>query len=225
MPTSISRSKSALFVALVAAALGLSGCTAAFKDRIVDLRDAQADAAMQNNNIVEAEKEYSLALALAPNNEHARTGLARVATLHARSDLEAGDIDGAQIEIQKALKYAPKDATALDLAPAIDQARIRRDVVVANFPLYKASSDVIREQLAANALANKNIQQQIHLFNADFDVAHLRKAIVLSTDLEDETHRVTLRLNALRVQTEAGVGPGETRSQSSESVPGLLPIP
>src|ERR1700674_4171804 len=122
MPTSISRLRSAIFIVLVSSVLVLCVYTAAFTYRSVDLRNAQADAALQNDNVVEAEKEYSLALALAPNNEHARTGIAKVAYLHAKSDMATGDIDGAQIEIQKALKYAPKDAGALDLASAIDQA-------------------------------------------------------------------------------------------------------
>lgn len=224
MPTSISRLRSALFIALVSSAMALCGCSAAFKDRIVDLRNAQADAALQNDNVVEAEKEYSLALALAPNNEHARTGIAKVAYLHAKSDMAAGDIDGALIEVQKALKYAPKDAASLDLASAIDQAKIRRDVVVANFPLYKASTDAIRELLKANTLTNKNIQLQLHLFNTDYDIAHLRKAIALSTELEYEDHRVTQRLSALRAQMEAG-SPGGAPAQSAEPVPGLLPVP
>lgn len=224
MRTSTSRRAGALFIALLSAVVALSGCTAAFKDRIVDLRNAQADAALQNDNVVEAEKEYSLALALAPNNEHARAGLARVAYLHAKSNMAAGDIYGAQIEIQKALKYAPKDAAALDLASVIDQAKIRRDVIVANFPLYKSSTDVIRELLKSNALANKNIQLQLHEFNTDFDMTHLRKAIALATDLEDEDHRVTQRLNVLRAQLEAG-GTSGTPAQSAEPVPGLLPIP
>ncbi|MBV8083026.1 MAG: hypothetical protein JO347_12615 [Candidatus Eremiobacteraeota bacterium] len=213
-----------MLAALAVCTLGLGGCSSLFSDRIVDLRNAQADAALQTNNIVEAEKEYALALALAPNNDHARNGLAHVAYLHAQADIEAGNIDEAQIEINKALKYAPKDSAALDLASVIDQARIRRDVVVANFPAYKASSDVIREMLKANALSNKSIDQQLHQFNTDYDAAHLRKAIALSTDLQDEDQRVTARLGALRAQIEAGA-PGETRVQSTEEVPGLLPIP
>ncbi|HME82025.1 MAG TPA: hypothetical protein VKF82_08115 [Candidatus Eremiobacteraceae bacterium] len=224
MPISTSKAAAAICVALASCALALGGCSASLKDRIVDLRNAQADAALQTDNIVEAEKEYTLALALAPNDEHARTGLAKVAYLHAKADIDAGDIDEANIEIQKALKYAPKDASALDLASAIDQARIRRDIVVANFPTYKASSDAIRELLKANALANKNIELQLHDFNTDYDVTHLRKAIALSADLEDEDHRVTQRLIAYRAQIEAGE-PGATRIQSTEEVPGLLPIP
>ncbi len=224
MPISTSKTAACLCVTLASCALALGGCSASLKDRIVELRNAQADAALQTDNIVEAEKEYSLALALAPNDEHARTGLAKVAYLHAKADVGAGDVDEANIEIQKALKYAPKDAAALDLASAIDQARIRRDIVVANFPTYKASSDAIRELLKANALANKNIQLALHDFNTDYDVTHLRKAIALSTDLEDEDHRVTQRLIAYRAQIEAGE-PGATRVQSTEEVPGLLPIP
>ncbi|MBV8171531.1 MAG: hypothetical protein JO219_06350 [Candidatus Eremiobacteraeota bacterium] len=224
MRTSISRRTAALALILAASTIALCGCSSLLKERLVDLRNAQADAALQDDKIVEAEKEYGLALALAPNDEHARAGFAHAAYLHAKSAVDAGDIDTAQIEIQKSLKYAPKDAAALDLSVVIDQARIRRDVVVANFPAYRASSDVIRDLLKANEVANKNIQQQIHLFNADYDVSHLRKATALSTDLEAEDHRVTQRLIALRGEIEA-VAPGESRPAPAEEVPGLLPIP
>ena len=224
MRTFIYKDKAALLFIVLAGMLVLTGCSSVLKDRIVDLRNAQADSALQDDKIVEAEKEYGLALALAPNDEHARAGFAHAAYLHAKSAIDDGDIDTAQIEIQKSLKYSPKDAAALDLAAVIDQARIRRDVVVANFPAYRASSDVIRDLLKANALTNKNIQQQIHLFNADYDAAHLRKAIALSTDLEEEDHRVTQRLIALRSEIEA-VAPGMARPAPAEEVPGLLPIP
>ena len=97
-------------------------------------------------------------------------------------------------------------------------------MVVDNFPAYKASSDVIREMLKANGLANKSIDQQLHQFNIDYDASHLRKAIALSSDLAEEQQRVTARLGVLRAEIEAAA-PGQTRVQSAEEVPGLLPIP
>ncbi len=217
-------SRLALCAALFALATALAGCTHAFRDRIVDLRNAQGDAALDAGNVVEAEKEYGLAIALAPNDEHARAGYAKVLYLHAKANYLSGDIDDASVEIQKALKYAPKDAATLDLASAIDQAAIRRDVVVQNFPSYKATSDAISERLKADALAIKDIQLQIHAFHTDYDVSHLRKAIALSSDLETEQHLVTWRLSAYKNQIEAGA-PGETRAPSEVDAPGLLPIP
>lgn len=210
--------------ALFVLALSLCGCTGAFRNQLVALRNAQADAALQSQNVVEAEKEYSLALSLAPNDEHARAGLARSLYLHAKANLVTGDIDEAYIEVQKALKYAPKDAAVLDLATAIDEAKIRRDIVVSNFPSYKTSSDAISAMLKANGQSNKDIQLQIHDFHIDYDAAHLNKAIAQSFDLEEEQHRVTQRLIAYKGQLEGGA-PGQTRAQPQVEMPGLLPIP
>ena len=208
----------------LAVAFALTGCTGIFKGQLVALRNSQADAALQNQNVAEAEKEYSLALSLAPNDEHARAGLAHSLYLHAKSNLLTGDLDEAYVEVQKALKYAPKDAALLDLASAIDDAKIRRDIVVSNFPSFKASSDAISAVLKANAQANKEIQFQLHSFHIDFDTAHLSKAIAQSYDLEEEQHRATQRLIAYKGQVESGA-PVQTRAQPQVETPGLLPIP
>jgi tetratricopeptide (TPR) repeat protein len=224
MRTSTSKRAGFVRAAVCVSLLALCGCTGAFRNQLVDLRNAQADAALQSQNIVEAEKEYTLALALAPNDEHAREGLAHALYLHAKANLAAGDIDEAYIEVQKALKYAPKDAALLDLASAIDEAKIRRDIVVSNFPSFKTSGDAISAFLKANGQANKDIQLQLHDFHIDFDTIHLNKAIAQSYDLEEEQHRLTQRLIAYKGQIEAGA-PGQTRSQPQVETPGLLPIP
>jgi tetratricopeptide (TPR) repeat protein len=224
MRISMSRHAIVARAALCVSVLALWGCTGAFRNQLVELRNAQADAALQSQNVVEAEKEYSLALALAPNDEHARAGLARSLYLHAKTNLTTGDIDEAYIEVQKALKYAPKDAAVLDLATAIDEAKIRRDIVVSNFPSFKTSSDVISGLLKANGQSNKDIQLQIHDFHIDFDAAHLNKAIAQSYDLEEEQRRVTQRLMAYKAQIEGGAT-GQSRAQPQVEMPGLLPIP
>lgn len=224
MRTFISNIKAVTLTAIVLSCLALPACTTSFKQHLVDLRNAQADSALENQNIAEAEKEYALALSLAPNDAHARAGEARALFLHAQQNMAVGKIDDAYVEVQKALKYAPKDAALLDLAATIDQATIRRDIVVANFPTYKAIGDAIESLLAANAAANKDIEQQVHAFHTDYDATHLRKAIAMSYDLEDEQHRVTQRLIAYRAQIEAGA-PGETRAPAQGETPGLLPIP
>lgn len=220
----ISRLAHVGLLALLLGAILLTGCTASFKNNVVALRNAQGDTAMENGNVVEAEKEYGLALALAPSNEHARAGYARVLYLHAKENFAASKLDDAYAEVQKALVYAPKDAATLDLASAIDQAMIRRDVVVQNFPTYKTIGDSIGDTLKGNALAIKEIQLQLHAFHSDYDVVHLRKAIDLSYELEQDQHRATQRLIAYKAQVEAGA-PGQTPASSQEQTPGLLPIP
>ena len=174
--------------------------------------------------MLEAEREYGLALAMAPNDAHARDGFAHVLYLHARSDFLASKLDEARAEVQKALTYAPKDAATLDLASEIEQAKIRRDIVIANYPSYQAMATTLGEALKAAELANMDVQKQLIAFRSDYDVARLRKAIELSYDLEEQTHRITQRLIAYRDLVESGV-PGEKAPPAQTETPSLLPIP
>ena len=224
MRTSIFERRVSAAFAAAALMVAATGCSNVLVDRIVDLRNAQADAALANHNTAEAENEYGLALRLAPKNEHARAGLVRALYLRAQENYANGKINDAALEVQRGLTYAPKDAGLLDLASVIDQAKIRRDVLVGNFPTYKAMGDSISELLSANAMSSRDIQRELHLFRTDYDVVHLRRAIELSALLEDEQHRVTQRLVAYKGQIETGA-PVEARPSAQSESPGLLPIP
>ena len=207
----------------IACALALSGCAQSITRWMVDLRTSQGDAAIANpNGIAEAKKEYQLALALDPKSAHARAGFAKALYLTAKADFATSKLDEAASDIAEALKYAPNDAATLALANDIEQAKIRREIVVANYPLYGSINAALKPAFKQITESNKVIGAQVKAFSNDFDTTHLTKAITETYDLEDEVHRMGLRLISYRASVQSGQKP---RAPAASEAPSLLPIP
>ncbi len=217
--------KFALVLVALAYALTVAGCAQSITRSIVNLRTSQGDAALAKEQpaLAEAEKEYKLALALEPRNAHARAGLAKALYLTAKADFTNSKLDEAAAEISEALSYAPNDAAALALAGEIDQAKIRREIVIANYPLYGSVNAALKPVFKQITASNKEIERQITAFSSDFDTSHLTKAITEAYDLEDEAHRTAQHLITYRglVQT----GQSKARAPAASAAPALLPIP
>jgi hypothetical protein len=209
--------------AVAAASIAASGCAGALTHWMVDLRTSQGDSAAAHDSLLEAEKEYALALKLDPHNEHAREGIARVLFLQARSDFVGSKLDQAQLDIQGARKYAPDDVAMQALANQIDQAKIRREIVLANYPLYESVGTSLTDSLKTLTASQKEIAKQLKAFESDFDTAHLTRAIIASYDLEDEAHRVTGRIASYRSLVSSGAP--KARAPAQSETPNLLPIP
>lgn len=212
----------AVLAAAVCATMS-SGCASGVTHWMVDLRNSQGDSALARPSLPEAEKEYRLALALDAHNAHARAGLAKVLYLRAKADFAESMLDVAADEIAQSLRYAPDDAAALALANEIDQAKIRREIVISNYPLYGSITTALSPAFKQVAASSKEISKQVKAFSSDFDTAHLTKAIVESYDLEDEVHRMSLRLITYRGYVTSGQAKAAAASQPS--APSLLPIP
>lgn len=214
----------ALVAVIVAAAAMLTGCAGGSVARwMVDLRSSQGDAALKNGNVAEALGEYDLALRLDPKNAHARAGLAKALTLRAQAEFVDSKLEEAAADIAKAHYYAPSDSVTQALAGQIEQATIRREVVVANYPLYGSMATSIDDSLKTVVSTNAQIAKELKLFRADYDTNHLTKAIVESYDLEDEAHRVTLRLVSYRALVQSGAV--NRQAAAAADAPNLLPIP
>ncbi|MDQ6767308.1 MAG: hypothetical protein M3Z41_05820 [Candidatus Eremiobacteraeota bacterium] len=216
--------KRLLPICLLACAIALSGCAQSLTHWMVNLRTSQADAALAKpNGIAEAKKEYQLALALDPRNAHARAGLAKALYLTAKADFATSKLDEAASDIAEALKYAPNDAATLALANEIEQAKIRREIVVANYPLYGSINAALKPIFKQITASNKEIEEQVKAFSSDFDTSHLSKAITEAYDLEDEAHRMAQRLNTYRGLVQSGQE--KTKVPPANEAPSLLPIP
>jgi tetratricopeptide (TPR) repeat protein len=208
--------------ALVAA--GMAGCGGGSVARwMVDLRSSQGDTALKAGNVAEALGEYDLALRLDPKNAHARAGLAKALTLRAQAEFTDSKLEEAATDIAKAHYYAPSDAVTQALAGQIEQALIRREVVVANYPLYGSMATSIADSLKTIVSTNAQIEKELKAFRADYDTNHLTKAIVESYDLEDEGHRVTLRITSYRALVQSGAV--NRQAAAAADAPSLLPIP
>jgi len=215
--------KQAFTACLLAAALSLSGCAQSLSHWMVNLRTSQGDTALSHSNLKDAEKEYALALAVDPKNAHARAGLARVLYLRAKEDFTNSKLDEAEAEVQGSLRYAPGDAAVLALQNQIEQAKIRREIVISNYPLYGSIETSLKPAFKSVASASLEIQKQIKAFSSDYDTAHLTRAIIESADLEDEVHRIGLRLITYRGLVQTGAG--RVKSPIQSETPSLLPIP
>ena len=215
--------KRVFVLAVLCSSLVLTSCAQPITRWMVNLRTSQGDAALLKPSLPEAEKEFQLALALDPKNPHARAGLAKALYLTAKEDFARSKLDEAAAEIAEALKYAPSDAAALALSNEIDQAKIRREIVVSNYPLYGSIVTALRPAFREIEVGNKEIEAQVKAFSSDFDTAHLTKAIVESYDLEDQAHRVGSRLATYRGLVESGQE--KTAEPAAAQAPSLLPIP
>ncbi|HEY5094932.1 MAG TPA: hypothetical protein VII69_07460 [Candidatus Eremiobacteraceae bacterium] len=211
-------------VAAAIAAACVAGCSGGSVARwMVDLRSSQGDTALKSGNVAEALGEYDLALRLDPKNSHARAGLAKALTLRAQAEFQDSKLEEAGTDIAKAHFYAPSDAVTQALAGQIEQATIRREVVVANYPLYGSMATSIGDSLKTVVSTNAQIEKELKAFRADYDTNHLTKAIVESYDLEDEAHRVTLRLTTYRALVQSGAV--NRQAAAAADAPNLLPIP
>jgi tetratricopeptide (TPR) repeat protein len=209
--------------AAVVLSVALSGCAGTVTRWMVDLRTSQGDSALARSSLVEAQKEYELALRLDPHDARARASLARVLLLQAHADFDASALDQAETEISEARKYAPADAAAQALASQIEQAKIRREIVLSNYPLYESVGTSLGDSLKTLTASQKEIAKQLKGFAADFDTGHLTKAITAAYDVEDEAHRVTLRLISYRGLVSSGAA--ASRAPAESETPSLLPIP
>jgi len=216
------RYRIAAAAACIALALSASGCAGAFTQRLVDLRTSQGDAALTAGSLAEAEKEYALALKLDPHNSHARSGLARVLFLQARAAFIDSKLDDAQVEIAGALRYAQDDA-AKALSAQIEQAKIRREIVLANYPLYETVGASLTDSLKTLAASQHEVALQLKAFRSDFDATHLTKAIIAAYALQDEEHRLASRILAYRGLVTSGEAKAQPPAQSE--TPNLLPVP
>ena len=209
--------------AVAALALLSAGCAGSVTQWMVELRSSQGDTALENNSLVEAEKEYELALKLDPHNAHARAGLAKVLFLQARADFINLKLDQARVDIAGALKYAPDNDETKVLAAQIDQAKIRREIVLANYPLYESVGAGLSESLRTLTASQLEIGRQLKSFRSDFDTAHLTRAIVASYDLEEEAHRVASRIVSYRSLVVSGSS--KAKAPAKSETPNLLPVP
>lgn len=219
------RNRNRIFAAFAAVTLAstLAGCAGSITQWLVNLRTSQGDSALAQSSLLEAEKEYGLALKLDPHDTQARSGLARVLLLQARQNFANSRLDLAGDAINLALKYAPDDVPTQALAAQIGQAKIRREIVLANYPLYASVGTSLNDSMRSLTATQRDVAKQLKAFDNDFDTTHLTRAIEEAYDLEDGAHRLTSRIVGYRDLVSSGAPKSGAPSQSE--VPNLLPVP
>ena len=216
-----------LIVALAATLLtGSTGCAGSISRFIVQARNHQGDLAFQHQNAVEAAQAYKLALRVDPKNGHARTGLAAVQLLIAAKEFKESKFDEALASLAVAAKYDPQSVVLAELKSQIEAARVRREIVVSNYPTYRETGLSLRRSYAQLKTQSNKVVATLQRFDYSFDSNELQRAIRQSSALNTEVSRLTSRLKNYRQLVESG-SPEKTAGEGAPLAPAasLLPLP
>jgi hypothetical protein len=209
---------------LIGLALSTSGCADSIQGWIVQARNHQGDVALVHENDPDASVAYQLALRVDPHNEHAKTGLVAVQARIAEKLFAASRFDDARTALAVANRYAPGDERIVALRSEIEQAEIKRDIVVSNYPAYKETGAAIRKSLATLRTQTADIATALKRFDYTYDSNELTAAIRQSYELNGQVVRITNRMIAYRQLVDSGV-PESAESSSLAPPASLLPLP
>jgi tetratricopeptide (TPR) repeat protein len=209
--------------ALLAACLvSTAGCAGPVVNWIVRTRDAQGDRALIAHNLKDAALAYRLALEVDPKDPHARAGAVSVQLELAEQAYRGGRLTDALNDLSVAEKIDPKDPSVIDLRQQLSEARLKRDIVISNYPSFKtAGQDIIRSYAQLNAL-NTSVVNSLKRFQYSYDTVDLSRAIDLSYELSQDVKRNLTRLERFRQVVETGTGTGHEKLSAPSS---LLPLP
>jgi tetratricopeptide (TPR) repeat protein len=216
-----------LLACLFAAVISLEGCAGTVETWIVNTRVNQGEVALERGNLTEAETAYRLALRVSPKDQRARLGFAQAAAMIAEKDYRRGAFDDAMDVLSEAQKYDPQNVRLQALRSQIDDARLKREIVISNYPTYHTAG--VQLQTAYTGLNDqvKDILKSLQRFNYTFDTQDLTRAIQSSYELQLDVAKNTNRLIAYRQLVESGVPASEkAATASTASASGsLLPLP
>jgi tetratricopeptide (TPR) repeat protein len=212
-----------LLIGSVAVAAGTTGCATSISQWIVRERNTQGDVALTHGNYPDASVAYQLALKIEPSNVHAATGLTNVQIQIAKTLFAASRFDEALDALAVAARTSPNDDRVQSLRNEIEQAQIKRDIVVSNYPAYKVTGPSIQRSYTLLKSQNAEILAALKRFDYTYDTADLTAAIRLSYALNEEVARLTNRLQQYRQLVESGVP--EHGAENLAPPASLLPLP
>lgn len=211
-------------LAATALLLTVTDCATDVARWIAQTRNHQGDVALVRGNDPDASEAYELALKVDPHNAHARTGFVSVQLRIASKLYTDSKFEDAIDTLAPAAKFSPDDDRITALRSQIEQAQIKRDIVVSNFPSVKETSTNIRRSFAAVKRQTESIGTAIARFEYTYDTNDLTRAIQQSYELTAEISRNTTRLTTLRQLAESGAP--ESKTADSLAPPAsLLPLP
>jgi hypothetical protein len=202
----------------------LAGCAGPIAGFIVQTRNHQGDLALANRNLTDAALAYRLALRVAPDDAHARAGLAAVQLQVAAEDYERSKFDDALAALAVAAKYDPDSVRLSELRQEVQQARVKRQIVVSNYPTYSETGLALRKAYAQLSKQSNAIVASIQRFDYSYDSTELVKAIRQSNELNTEVAHLTARLVNYRQLVESG-SPERSGQTPLAPAASLLPLP
>lgn len=206
------------------ALLSTTGCASSISSWIVSTRNHQGDIALAHGNSTDASVAYQLALRVAPANAHARAGLVTVQARIAQTLFTASRFDDAVKALDVANKYASGDVRIEALHSQIEQAEIKRDIVVSNYPSYRDTGAALRRSFAGVKTQSQEIAAALQRFDYTYDSTELTLAIRQSYELSSQVTRLTDRLLQYRQLVDSGI-PENVDSTAITPPSSLLPLP
>jgi tetratricopeptide (TPR) repeat protein len=213
----------AFILAAAVLPLGTTGCASSVAQWIVKTRNHQGDVALSHRDYPDASIAYQLALKIDPANVHARDGLISVQVRLAQAFFAASKFEDAIDALAVAAKYSPTDDRVQSLRGQIEQAEIKRDIVVSNYPSYQVTGTGIQRAYAQLKTQANEISLALKRFDYTYDTADLAAAIRQSYAFNEEVARLTSRLQQYRQLVESGVP--EHAGGSLAPPASLLPLP
>lgn len=212
-----------LLIAAAATLLATAGC-GNIPQFIVETRNHQGDEALAHKNFPDAATAYKLALRVAPNDPHARAGLAAVQLQIAYSDYTASKFDDALAALTVAELYDPESVRLAELKNLVEQARVKREIVLSNYPTYKDTGVQLRREYAQLRKDSGAIVAALQRFDYSYDGTELDRAIRQSNQLGGEVAKLTARLVNFRQLVESGA-PEKNGQAMLAPAASLLPLP
>jgi tetratricopeptide (TPR) repeat protein len=203
--------------------LSTTGCASSVAQWIVQTRNHQGDVALEHRNYPDASVAYQLALKVDPANAHARGGLIDVQIRLAQRLYADSRFEEAIDALAVASRYSTHDDRVESLRSQIEQAEIKRDIVVSNYPSYKVTGAGILRSYTQLRTQTNEIALALRRFDYTYDTADLANAIRQSYALGDEVAQLTNRLRQYRQLVESGVP--EHAGESLAPPASLLPLP
>lgn len=213
-----------LIVPALAVLLTTSACGGSVSHWIVGTRNHQGDVALSHLNLPDASIAYQLALRIDGTDAHARAGLVTVQTRIARQLFAASRFDESIEALAVANTYAPGDERIDTLRGQIEQAEIKRDIVVSNYPQYKETGTALRKAFDNVKLSAQRIGTTLKRFDYTYDSNELSLAIRDSYQLNADVTRITGRLTQYRQLVDSGI-PESAEATSLAPPASLLPLP
>ena len=200
-----------------------AGCSGGLTGFIVDQRNHQGDLALKAGNGKEALLAYRLAIAVDAQDAHARRGLAQAEIALAEESFERSKFEDASAALTVASKYDPGNVRVAELRLAVDQARVKREIVLSNYPTYKETGLELRKAYSQLRVQSSAIVVALTRFDYTYDSSELVKAIAASKLLGTDVSKLTTRLGNYRQLVEAG-SPEKTGTPLAPAA-SLLPLP
>ncbi|MEO6835392.1 MAG: hypothetical protein ABI231_05725 [Candidatus Tumulicola sp.] len=203
---------------------GLTGCAGSIQQWIVSTRVHQGELALDHGNVRDAELAYRLALRVDPTDPRAQAGYVRAAAGLAQAQYAKGNFDDALATTGDGLAVDPESVRLAALKRTFEQARLKREIVVSNYPSYREAGLQLQRAYEQLNGTNKLLLKSLARFGYTFDANDLTAAIKRSYELQLDIVKNGNHLILYRQLVTSGVP--ETGSQSTTSnTTSLLPLP